>query len=77
MDIQLILQVKNSFGKYHPVFPKNPLKVCFLDCKIVNIGSGKLKFETMNVPPDTDMTLAISLVYSLSSAACVVKYSES
>jgi hypothetical protein len=31
----------------------------------------------MNVPPDTDMTLAISLVYSLSSAACVVKYSES
>ena len=22
MDIQLILEIKNSFGKYHPVFPK-------------------------------------------------------
>ena len=24
VDIQLILDFKNSFGKYHPVFPKNP-----------------------------------------------------
>ena len=24
VDIQLILEFKNSFGKYHPVFPKNP-----------------------------------------------------
>ena len=24
VDIQLILELKNSFGKYHPVFPKNP-----------------------------------------------------
>ena len=24
MDIQLILEFNNSFGKYHSVFPKNP-----------------------------------------------------
>ena len=24
VDIQLILEFKTSFGKYHPVFPKNP-----------------------------------------------------
>ena len=24
MDIQLVLEFKNSFWKYHPVFPKNP-----------------------------------------------------
>ena len=24
VDIQLILEFKNSFGKYHPVFPENP-----------------------------------------------------
>jgi hypothetical protein len=24
VDIQLILELKNSFGKYHPVLPKNP-----------------------------------------------------
>ena len=24
VDIQLILEFKNSFGKYHPVFSKNP-----------------------------------------------------
>ena len=26
VDIQLILDFKNSFGKYHSVFPKNSLK---------------------------------------------------
>ena len=24
VDIQLILEFKDIFGKYHPVFPKNP-----------------------------------------------------
>ena len=24
VDIQLILEFKHSFAKYHPVFPKNP-----------------------------------------------------
>ena len=27
VDTQLILEFKNSFGKYNPVFPRNPLKV--------------------------------------------------
>ena len=25
LDIKLILEFKNSFGKYHPVCPKSPL----------------------------------------------------
>ena len=29
-DIQLILEYKNSFGKYHPVFLKNPYREFFL-----------------------------------------------
>ena len=24
VSIQLYLEIKESFGKYHPVFPKNP-----------------------------------------------------
>ena len=27
MDIQLILELKNSFEKYHPVCPKTPKKL--------------------------------------------------
>ena len=30
VDIQLILELKKSFGKYHPVFPKNPYRVVIL-----------------------------------------------
>ena len=24
LDVELILEFKHNFGKYHPVFPKNP-----------------------------------------------------
>ena len=30
VDIQLILEFNNSFGKYHPLNPENSLKVFFL-----------------------------------------------
>ena len=37
MDIKLILEFKNSFGKYHPVFPKNHKKVFFGTCCMCTI----------------------------------------
>ena len=32
MDIQLILEFRKSFGKYQPVFPKNPKKFFWTPC---------------------------------------------
>jgi hypothetical protein len=44
MDIQLILEFKNSFGKNCPVFPKNPkhffVVVCFLGQKVLQNFNG-------------------------------------
>ena len=35
VDIQLILEFNNSFGKYHPLNPENSLKVFFLGHSVI------------------------------------------
>ena len=39
VDIQLILEIKSSFRKYHPECPKNPLRVFLGKCSIQNLKS--------------------------------------
>ena len=43
MDIQLILEFKNSFGKYHPVFPKNPKSAFLWDTLYVHQNALKVQ----------------------------------
>ena len=55
MDIQLILEFKNSFGKYHPVFPKKSLKVVFF----------RLPVYLKSLIPALDLNLVFTLLEKL------------
>ena len=43
VDIQLILYFKNSFGKYHPVFPKSPQEGFWDTLYIIHISIYPIK----------------------------------